>query len=78
MTVECPDVKSFQNVVLTVYAKDPGIKYKTTTKDALSREVKLIKKMVIHHMKHTGKSAFVLFYNVSFSFDLHRPLNHMH
>ena len=51
VTVECPDVKSFQNVVQTVYGKDPGIKYKTTTKDALSREVKLIKKMVMHHVK---------------------------
>ena len=52
MTVECPDVKSFQNVAVTVYGQDPGIKYKTTTKDALAREVKLIKKMVMHHIKH--------------------------
>lgn len=51
VTVVCPDVKSFQNIVHTIYGKDIPGKYKAHTKTALTREVKLITTTLVYHTK---------------------------
>lgn len=54
VTVVCPDAKTFYNVALTVYGKDIPGKYKKHTHTAVTREVKLIKEMLIYHTNKTA------------------------
>mmetsp|Transcript_33231 Transcript_33231/g.71817 ORF Transcript_33231/g.71817 Transcript_33231/m.71817 type:complete len:1016 (-) Transcript_33231:462-3509(-) len=51
VTVECPDAKSFHNVALTVYGKDMPGRFTNDMKDAVAKEVALIRIFVIRTSK---------------------------
>jgi len=51
VTVVCPDAKSFYNVALTVYGKDMPGRFTNDMKDAVAKEVALIRIFVIRTSK---------------------------